>query len=125
MAPVAHPASAEVARRSDQKGTQKSRTILCRLRRVMQLLTPIAEASRVSFEPFCATFSRALALQEVHQLFAHFSPMKNSLRCGLLLLLLSAFAACVHEERAANVYRGGQYYGDALHAKDLPTSGRD
>lgn len=38
---------------------------------------------------------------------------------GSLVLFLCTGCASSHEVKRPTVYRGGQYYGDAIHAEDL------
>ena len=51
--------------------------------------------------------------------------MRRPLRCVCCLLaLLLGMAGCAHQSsERPNVYRGGEYYPDALHAGDLKKLG--
>ena len=50
-------------------------------------------------------------------------PMRLSFLLGAALaVFLCTSCASSREAKRPTVYRGGQYYGDALHAKDLATN---
>src|SRR5258708_33781153 len=119
--PKAQPARTPVTATSAQSGIQNTRRIRCRLRSFILLKRPPWRLCVGSY--FIAARTRGLMTIPVEDWPRRedIPSMRTCLRFLCLPLALAIYTGCAAQPHVKRpyVYRGGQYYGDALHAEDL------